>query len=417
MNSNNKRIIYYKVLISILISLVFLFLIQSKYIYIFFVWPVKIDNTLFNFVDWSVIWSAIDCKNLGYDVYLNNPCDLLGRTHVYSGIFLNLPLYELIKKFYIIYFPFILIFIFIFTLVSFFQYNQKKDLLFIFILCFSSPTIQVIERLNTDLIIFFLIIGIAFFENIFILFSFAILSSAIKYYPIFSAVVFFLKEKSFFYLIIFFFIVLLVFYLDYDNYFKALSHFSRFTPGTINSFSINSIPVLLKSSGLFNIFILYKIKSTLIIFFIYFFLVMIFLFFFYIYFKYRLFFLKKFQIIYKNFSIKLFIISGFLVSCCYLFFPNSYYREIFILCLIPYSYNQYLKNNNNLTVYLFYLIIFKILISTVLNSLIIFLDQNHYNNYQFFLGSFALLKYLIDFLFICFLTPFIFLLLLGYKKI
>jgi hypothetical protein len=40
------------------------------------------------FADLDALLSAADCKNLGYDVFRANPCDLLQRVHVYSSIWL-----------------------------------------------------------------------------------------------------------------------------------------------------------------------------------------------------------------------------------------------------------------------------------------------------------------------------------------
>ena len=52
-----------------------------------------------NFADWKVIVGANLCEELGYDVYLNNPCDIWGRKHVYGEIFLHLPFVEKFKYF------------------------------------------------------------------------------------------------------------------------------------------------------------------------------------------------------------------------------------------------------------------------------------------------------------------------------
>ena len=36
------------------------------------------------FADWSAVLGANICKEMGYNVYLKNPCDQWGRTHVYE---------------------------------------------------------------------------------------------------------------------------------------------------------------------------------------------------------------------------------------------------------------------------------------------------------------------------------------------
>src|SRR5262249_20373466 len=42
----------------------------------------------FPFLDIHAILSAGECQRLGLDVYLSNPCDALGRAHVYSPLWL-----------------------------------------------------------------------------------------------------------------------------------------------------------------------------------------------------------------------------------------------------------------------------------------------------------------------------------------
>jgi len=48
-----------------------------------------IDPFRFPFLDAHAVVAAIECKRLGYDVYVANPCDVLTRAHVYSPIFLE----------------------------------------------------------------------------------------------------------------------------------------------------------------------------------------------------------------------------------------------------------------------------------------------------------------------------------------
>ena len=43
------------------------------------------------FADWTALISAAKCNLLGYDVFMENPCDSWNRKHVYGTIFLLLP--------------------------------------------------------------------------------------------------------------------------------------------------------------------------------------------------------------------------------------------------------------------------------------------------------------------------------------
>ena len=57
------------------------------------------------YADWKIVINAAICNSQGYDVYLENPCDLLNRRFTYGPILLSLPFLDIAKNFYIIYFP------------------------------------------------------------------------------------------------------------------------------------------------------------------------------------------------------------------------------------------------------------------------------------------------------------------------
>ena len=44
----------------------------------------------FPFLDTHAILAAVECHRLGVDIYVNNPCDVLGRPHVYSPVWMLL---------------------------------------------------------------------------------------------------------------------------------------------------------------------------------------------------------------------------------------------------------------------------------------------------------------------------------------
>lgn len=53
-------------------------------------WAVPIGEI--PFIDWHAVLSAIQCHRLGEDVYAVNSCDLIGRKHAYSPLWLALPI-------------------------------------------------------------------------------------------------------------------------------------------------------------------------------------------------------------------------------------------------------------------------------------------------------------------------------------
>jgi hypothetical protein len=56
---------------------------------IFYIWTVVIDFPWYRpFIDTHIVVAAIQCHREGIDVFVANPCDLAGRQHIYSPIWL-----------------------------------------------------------------------------------------------------------------------------------------------------------------------------------------------------------------------------------------------------------------------------------------------------------------------------------------
>lgn len=92
MLEKNIFVNFKRIFLFLLITLFIYYLFESLLIYKFFVLPVVIKNQANIFIDWNAITSAIDCSKKGFDVFIENPCDVIGRRHVYGSILLNIPL-------------------------------------------------------------------------------------------------------------------------------------------------------------------------------------------------------------------------------------------------------------------------------------------------------------------------------------
>ena len=108
--------------LTVIFSLIIAFLIYKKFIYPTVI-PVEMNGLTYIFADWTAILSANICEQKGINVYLENPCDIKNRKHVYGEILLHLPFAEF-NKFYQFYFPLILN-IFFFTYYCKFFYSDK----------------------------------------------------------------------------------------------------------------------------------------------------------------------------------------------------------------------------------------------------------------------------------------------------
>ena len=89
--------------------------------------PLMKNGYVILFSDWAAIMKAVECRNLGYDVYLENPSDYWGRQMVYGNILLYFPFIEEFKLFYYAILPLSISFIFIFIIVSFFNYKTSQS--------------------------------------------------------------------------------------------------------------------------------------------------------------------------------------------------------------------------------------------------------------------------------------------------
>ena len=112
----SKRIIL-SLFFGIFFSLIITFLFFKQFLYPTIL-PVVHDGNLRIFADWTVIVSANNCFEKGYDVFLENPCDPLKRIHVYGSVFLLLPTISKFQIFFYLVLPIFLISIFIFLIIT-----------------------------------------------------------------------------------------------------------------------------------------------------------------------------------------------------------------------------------------------------------------------------------------------------------
>jgi len=364
--------------------------------------PVVQDSTIIIFRDWQIIVISNICDGKGFDVFIENPCDFWNSKHVYGEILLKLPFVQKNLFFYFIIFPILINFIFLYLITSFFIMGQKiNNFFYLFFFIFSTPVILAIERANIDIIIFLLVFLLAKYKNILFNYFVIILSTMIKFFPIVLITIFLFKDnfKKFLINVIFsFFIIIFLLYSQKDSLIKIFYNKSQFSGSGIYEFSILGFLNSINESNYF-----------------YFILIFIFLAILLFYFKFS-FSINENNIIYTilnkdKFENRLFIISSSIILTCYFTFSNFFYREIFLLGLIPYlitNFNGYHKYQN--IKFLFYLLFCKFLLSTIL---IFFVRNKIILDYQ---NHLILTKHSLD-LFLMIIISFIFILnLIFYLK-
>ena len=359
------------------------------------------------FSDWAAIIKAVECHNLGYDVYLENPCDYWGRQMVYGNILLYFPFIEEFKLFYYAILPLSISFIFIFIIVSFFDYKNKIEYLKVALLILNYPVFLAIERANFDILIFILFFLLAISNKLFINKIIVCLSALMKFYPLTSLSVFLFDKKikkSFLNILFCVSIISLILFFQREDLIKIIDLRNQFSGSGIFAFSLNEtlinlfyffdqqrfyheIPSFIESSPLpanidhtitSNIEAHYYGKITYVnlglnniyLYYLSFFILLLTIIFI-IYKSYkRVELISKYNY-YKKFSMryyedKMFIICSITIVCCYLVFSNIAYREIFFIGLVPFLIKQ-INNNTNKEYFNFFLnfILAKLFLSTV----------------------------------------------------
>ena len=361
-------------LIFTLIILIILYLISSNIIYQGLVFPMYGGQKIL-FEDWNVIISAIQCENLGYDVFLENPCDKGGRKHVYGSIFLLIPFFEKYSNLYLIYFPYFTILVFISVIVFHFNLRNFLDLILCVLFIFSPSLLLAIERFNNDILIFLILLFTCYSRSNFTNLIFISLASMAKFYPIVSAVVLLFRGKfifKLFYILLFLSLIILFLYIDIDNLKKIFSTKSQFTGSWALSFSIYNFVTLLSPLQM------YMSKLNLLI------CILIFTFFLILG---NYFMCKEINIL-KNFGFndyksRLFFLGLIICVFVYFVFNNYYYREIFLFFIIPYLLIK--KNDHYLMKFIIYFLIGRHLIFLTSNYLYL---KNYLTDYFFYFLSF-----------------------------
>jgi hypothetical protein len=112
----------------------------------------------FPFLDIHAVLAAAQCQRLGIDVYLSNPCDALGRVHVYSPLWLALTP-SFLDTNSTAAAGLGLDLMFILSLGVILRPATPGEVLILMFIALSPMTIYALERANCDLVVFLLVVG------------------------------------------------------------------------------------------------------------------------------------------------------------------------------------------------------------------------------------------------------------------
>ena len=361
-------------------SIIIFILIYKQIIYPTIIPMIK-SGVINLFADWSVILNANICQEKGFDVYLDNPCDQWNRKHVYGEILLNIPFITKYPKFYFVILPIIFNYLFIYIVVSFFNFRNKIEYLTMFLFLLSAPVILAIERANNDIIIFIFVVLIAKNQKLLLNYLLLILVAVSKFYPISLVIIFLFKKKIkniLLNMIIFLLIIFTILFFQLDQLIKIFDNQSQFSGSGIYEFSFLGAVNFIKN---LNIYLNGKDYNWIKYLYVCIILIIPLIITIILSLKNistnkpiaKLFFINSFE----N---RLYILSTTLILICYFLFSNFFYREIFFLGLIPWIIKE--KNSIEDKYFLnfyYYILSGKFLISTIL----IFIERNNiFSNFK-----------------------------------
>ena len=316
-----------KIIYIFLIFSISIILIKSSYLGNFY-WQFSslfVDHN--HFIDW------LECDAIGVNLFTSEKLICNNRdvaTFNYGNAILILPWNQSLDIFYRDYLPYVLIFIFILLTIKIINPQNNKDRILLFLCILNPSTLLAFDRLNVDLFIYVFAIIICFNRIYLINWLLTLFVSFIKVYPATLFVNIFFENlkrslKSIMIIIIFIFLLTVVYFFYFKDYVLFfLNNISGGKAGYHYLFSLNSLPKILKYVFDFNYQILLIIFYSLFIYSV-------------------VKFYKKYtcnieEIDDDIFSLnsKLFMIAGFLSIISFSIFSNWFYREIFLILMLPY---------------------------------------------------------------------------------
>ncbi len=316
-----------KIIYIILLFFISLILLNSHYSGNFY-WQLSslfLDHNVF--IDW------LECDALGVNLFTSEKLVCNNReisTFNYGNAVLILPWSKSLDIFYRDYLPYILIFTFILFTVKIINPQKNIDKILLFLCILNPSTLLAFDRLNGDLFIYVLAIIICFNRIYFINWFLTIFLSFIKIYPATLFINIFFENpkrslKSIMIIIIFILLLTTIYFFYFKDYIMFfLNNISGGKAGYHYLFSLNSLPKILKY--VFNL----NYQVLLIVF--------------YSLFVYSVIkFYKKCAYNIREtdddifcLNSKLFMVGGFLTVISFSIFSNWFYREIFLILMLPY---------------------------------------------------------------------------------
>jgi len=150
--------------------------------------PPEIQPWYFPFLDTDALLAAAECQRQGTDVYVVNPCDVLGRVHVYSPLWLS-AIAGFLSTADTPWVGLVLDLIFILGLAAVFRPRSWSEVAIFAVAVFSPTAIYALERGNNDVVVFILVVcgsllwSVRYGHRV-VAYGLYLLAGLLKYYPL-----------------------------------------------------------------------------------------------------------------------------------------------------------------------------------------------------------------------------------------
>lgn len=390
------------VVYSLFIFITIVLLINSNFIGNFY-W-----QQLSLFGDHETLVNWLECNSIGVDLYTTEQLVCNNKNisiFNYGHILLVLPWNETLDSFYRTYLPYITIFLFIFLTIKIINPKKKIELVLLFLCLFNPSTLLGFDRLNIDLIIYLFTIIICFNRIYFLNWFFTWCLTLTKVFPAVLFINIFFENpkrslKNILIIIIFIVLITFVYFFFFKDFILFfLDNISAGRAGYHYLFSLSSLPKIFKY--IFNS----DYQLLLIIFYSLFIYLVI-----KSYKKYSSE-IKESDIDTFSVDSKLFMVGGYLTVINFLIFSNWFYREIFIILMIPYILHNKISTTFNFNYLFINILIARYIFLFVYGYTNIHDDISYVNSVRVFSNKFLIIifiKSVFDFFIMCIFSSILF---------
>ena len=307
-------------LLSIFFLLIYLYLFNSGLI------KYLVLGSSSYFGDYQLFKNALNCMNKGLSPYIG-PTELncVGFNYGHAILFFT-PFKNLLINAdqYIV--PSFLMILFVVSTIKILNPKNYLQLSLTALALLNPSTLLLIERMNLDILLYLIIIVLAFNRIYFLNWLLVVYCFLFKFHPFIYGIIIFVEKKkrkllNLFIIFILIFILSLIFiFIFNDEYILMFENSGAWKMGLHYLFSIKTIPKILKEA--FNIHYGLILLITYIMFTIQ---------------SYKG--SAKLDGALKDsytFNKKLFLLSANSLVFCFLTFSNAFYREVFLILTIPY---------------------------------------------------------------------------------